>query len=190
MSDRRVKRILLIIAIVLVFLLFVFAAAALSYTYKEMRHEGLTYSQWYESSIFVFYSCLVFTVSFSILLVYLLICLLRFGRKTGFVLNSRTKKAALAVAVILSVCLVIITRMRLRAINLAAADGAEALEPYIRSYGNSMVLSAVCVTTTMILAVSIVRNRLKGNRKHEVPSSATKHEVPYSDQIETHRISG
>ncbi len=171
MGDRRVKRILLIIATVLVFLLFAFAAAALSYTVKEMRHEGLTYSQWYESSIFAFYSCLVFTVAFSILLVYLLICLLRFGRKTGAVQNSRSKTAVLAAAVILSVCLVIITRMRLRSINQAAADGAEALEPYIHAYGISMVLASACITTTAILAVSMLINRLKGNRKHEVPSS-------------------
>ncbi len=60
-KQKRIKTAALVLAILFT-LLSLLSFGALWYSYRDMLHESLSYSQWYEGSIAGFYSCQFMTV--------------------------------------------------------------------------------------------------------------------------------
>ncbi len=116
--------------------------SALLFSIREMNHEGLTYSQWYEGSIYGFYSCLLVTIVTTSLFLASWISLFRGGKAKNVSKAAAWTQALKTVSIafaILTAAFVILAAVRYNAIETAAKENVECLEPYIRSYGNSLV---------------------------------------------------
>ena len=59
MEKKKTKKAVLICLAILLTALTAFSGLGLASAVKEMRHEGLTYSQWYEGSVNGYYACLL-----------------------------------------------------------------------------------------------------------------------------------
>ncbi len=121
-------------------LLALLSLGALWYSYREMRHEGLTYSQWYEGSIAGFYSCQLITV--------LIISLAAaawavFFRKPEQRQLSPGKRRFLKIAffalIPIACALVILTVISGKEMKAAQEAYAEGLPAYIKTFGKYRV---------------------------------------------------
>lgn len=128
---------------------------ALSQSAREMRHEGLTYSQWYEDSIYGFYTCMMVVVACTGLCAALWIVWARAGR--AWLANARPgpMKVGPAICVALTILLTAWAIVRRGMIHQAASEGAEALEPYIRAYGNTRVLALIALEASVALGLGL-----------------------------------
>ncbi len=138
----KMNRIWRIIIIIMTAILEVCSVSALAFAIREMNHEGLTYSQWYEGSIYGFYSSLLVTIVTTSLFLASWIPLLRgrrardAGKAAAWTRALKTLSIAFA---ILTVAFAVLASVRYSAIGTAERENVECLEPYIRSYGNSLV---------------------------------------------------
>lgn len=132
---------------------------ATEYAYREMRHEGLTYSQWYEGAIDGFYGMLMLAIPAVSLCAVVWYFLLR-KRRTQPVQRSRMKKnvsRALACAFAVLTAVLFAAALKDKAgIARAAAENAECLAPYIESYGQSRV-AALLSLEALLLSLTGVR---------------------------------
>ncbi len=127
-----------IAAAVIMTMLEALSVAALCYAVRDMRHEGLTYSQWYEASIYGFYGCLLITAAVTGLMIASWVFLLR-KEKGNRANRKRVYGILTTVFFFLAAAFLILAAVRHGEIGRAAADNVECLEPYIRAYGNSLV---------------------------------------------------
>ena len=129
-----------VIAVIVTTMLAAASFGALVYAVREMKHEGLTYSQWYEGSIRGFYSCLLITLVFLGLFLFALAALLRKKNGGG---RERLMRVLVVFFTVLTLAFAVLSAVRHGNAVRAAGEGAECLEPYIRDTGNSLVCALV-----------------------------------------------
>ena len=139
MKNAKAKRGMLLFLSVLFTLLTVVSIFALRYAAEEMRHEALTYSQWYEGTIYGYYGCLM------------IVCALAgiaLGCWAGWLLTARPvpapgKRGRAALGVLFAVFLLLALFFVFRSIasygeiGRAAEANVECLAPYIEAYGRN-----------------------------------------------------
>lgn len=140
-ETNRGKRIAAVLAACAATVLEVAVICVLTASWREMHHEGLTYSQWYEDSIYGFYSML--RIALVITGIWAAACLHMLsvfrGRSWAFPERGRRICAVLcAVFAVLSAAMLVLALIRQGAVRQAVAERAEMLEGYIRAYGGSL----------------------------------------------------
>ncbi len=138
-KQKRIKTAALILAILFT-ILALLSFGALWYSYRDMQHEGLTYSQWYEGSVAGFYSCQLITV----LVVSLAAAAwIFFFRKPEQRQLSPGKRRFLRIAffalIPVACALVILTIVSGKDMKAAQEAYAEGLPAYIKTYGKYRV---------------------------------------------------
>ena len=138
-KQKRIKTAALILAILFT-ILALLSFGALWYSYRDMQHEGLTYSQWYEGSVAAFYSCQLMTVLIVSLAAAAWIV---FFRKPEQRQLSPGKRRFLRIAffalIPIACALVILTIVSGNEMKAAQEAYAEGLPAYIKAYGKYRV---------------------------------------------------
>ncbi len=140
------KRICLFSGVITMTLLEIGSICALVYSAREMNHEALTYSQWYEGCIYGFYRCLLAFIAATGLFLtvwIILICRLKKSSLKKKTSRKRFSSVLFAVFTVLTVVFVLLTIVRHRELESATQENVECLAPYIKAYGNSQVFSLV-----------------------------------------------
>ena len=138
-KQKRIKTTALVLAVLFTLLAFL-SFGALWYSYREMQHEGLTYSQWYEGSISGFYSCQLITV---LILSLAAAAWIVFFRKPERRQLSPGKRRFLKIAffalIPVACALVVLTLVSRNEMKAAQAAYAEGLPAYVKAYGKYRV---------------------------------------------------
>lgn len=138
-KQKRIKTAALILAILFT-LLSLLSFGALWYTYRDMLHESLSYSQWYEGSISGFYSCQFMTI---LIVSLAAVAWTVFFRKPGRRQLSPGKKRFLRIAffalIPITCALVILTLISGNDLKAAQEACAESLPGSIKAYGQYRV---------------------------------------------------
>ena len=140
------KRKMVVIITIITTVLEMCALSALLFSIREMNHEGLTYSQWYEGSIYGFYSCLLVMIVTTSLFLASWIPLFRGGKARNASKAAAWTQALKTVSVafaILTVAFAILAAVRYSAIGVAERENAECLEPYPGIWKQPGVCTAV-----------------------------------------------
>lgn len=138
-KQKRIKTAALILAVLLT-LLTAGSVFALRYTYGEMRHEGLTYSQWYEGSVAGFYSCQFFAVLTAGLTAAAWYLFFRKPERRELSPGrKRLLKILLCILIPAALGLVILALVSRGEMKAAQAAYAEGLAAYISAYGKYRV---------------------------------------------------
>ncbi len=138
-KQKWIKTATLILA-VLFTLLTLLSFGALWYSYRDMRHEGLTYSQWYEGSIMGFYSCQLITVLIASLAAAAWAVFFRKPEQQRLSPGKRRFLKITFFALIPVACaLVILTIVSGKEMKAAQDAYAEGLPAYIKAYGQYRV---------------------------------------------------
>ena len=135
-------------------LLTLISFGALWYSYQEMLHEGLTYSQWYEGSIAGFYSCQFITVLIVSLAAAAWIIFLRKPNRHLSPGMRRFLKIAFLGLILIACALFILTFISGREMKAAQEAYADGLPAYIKAYGKYRVaalLSCEALATSAFL---------------------------------------
>lgn len=137
-KQKWIKTATLILAIFFT-LLTLLSFGALCYSYQEMRHEGLTYSQWYEGSIEGFYSCQLFTVLIVSLTAVTWIVFFRKPEQRLSPEKRRLLKTTFFSLIPVAFALVVLTLISRKEMKAAQNAYAEGLPTYIKAYGQYRV---------------------------------------------------
>lgn len=145
----------LLIAAIAATALTALAALGLAVSAREMIHEGLTYSQWYEGAIAGFYNVLQALIGCSGAAI-ILWMLWRYSKRPR--VDTREialVKAGICGALALIACgLVLWAVVSRRALNEAAASGVESLAPYIKTFGLSRSAAQAALEATLIAGIA------------------------------------
>ena len=165
-KQKIIKTTALILAILFT-LLTLLSFGALWYSYQDMQHEGLTYSQWYEGSIAGFYSSQFMTV---LILSLAVTAWIVFFRKPGTRQLSPGKKRFLKIALFalipITCALVILTFISGRDMKAAQEALAEDLPAYIRAYGQYRVAALLsCEALAAVCFLLSERQQSSGRQK-------------------------
>lgn len=155
-KQKRIKTAALILAILFT-LLTLLSFGALWYSYRDMRHEGLTYSQWYEGSIAGFYSCQLITVLIVSLTAAAWIVFFRKSEQRQLSPGKRRfLKIAFFALIPIACALVILTFVSKNEMKAAQAAYAEDLPAYIKTYGKYRV--AALLSCEALAAAGFMQN--------------------------------
>ncbi|MBR5109411.1 MAG: hypothetical protein IK099_04380 [Clostridia bacterium] len=163
------KRIWVAVAAVFTAILETALIGGLVYNIREMNHEALTYSQWYEGSIYGVYSSLLVVIAVTGLLLAAWVALFRSfrkksGRKTR--VGKRLPGILFAVFTLLTAAFILLSAVRHGEIGRAEEEKVECLAPYIKAFGNCLVFSLLSFEAAAASLIALLkRNKAaeKGN---------------------------
>ena len=150
----------LLIAIAAALVLTALSVLCLFDAAREMIHEGLTYSQWYESAIAGFFivlqtliGCSGAVIVFSILWFY--------SKRPGFDTRrvSPLKAGTCGVFALISCGLTLWAVASYRTLTEVTASGVESLAPYIRSFGISRSAVQTALEATLIFGIAWLKRK-------------------------------
>ena len=134
------KKKLLIPAAIAVLFLEILAIAGLTSAVHTMHHEGLTYSQWYDASIYGLYSAILITIVCTTLLLLVWIPLF-FRPSLQITRTPRFRKICRILCIIFAVVTVLLTILavsRHQAVRSAELENVDVLAPFIHAYGKAL----------------------------------------------------
>lgn len=153
-------RIWLIAAVVLTTVLETASIGGLVYATREMNHEALTYSQWYEGSIYGFYNVILAVIAMTGLFLAAWFTLLRSFRKESGK-KARVGKRSLgilsAVFTLLTAVFILLAAVRHGEISKEAGENVECLAPYIKAFGNCLVFSLVSFEAAVASLLALLK---------------------------------
>ncbi len=155
-KQKIIKTTALILAILLT-LLTLLSFSALWYSYQEMRHEGLTYSQWYEGSIAGFYSCQFITVLIVSLAAAAWIVFFRKPNRQLSPGTQRFLKIAFFGLIPVACALLVLTYVSRGELKAAQEACVEGLPLYIKTFGKYRV--AALLACEALAAVGIAQKK-------------------------------
>ena len=161
MAQNKRKRRALIALTVLVTLLWALAILGAVYAGREMRHEGLTYSQWYEDSVDAWYRALVLCVLTFGAVLCCLAALLGAGRRLPRC-GPRGRKllwGALALGLAGFCFFALRAGQGHRLVMENRALQTESLEPFLRFRGRNALGALVCLETAAALLWALKKRR-------------------------------
>ena len=142
-------------------LLLIVAAVILSQALREMHHEGLTYSQWYEGSIYGYYYALLLMIAAAG--IWLAACLHALGVSAIRKVRGEPWRKVLGAMGIFFSCLalgmIVLAVIRHGNIQRAVAENAEGVAGNIRMYGKSLVAALVSVEAAIACLTGWLKNR-------------------------------
>lgn len=160
MKNVKAKRAVFLSLSILFTLLAILAAFGLSYAAREMAHEGLTYSQWYEGTISTYYGWL------RILTAVIGLCLCCW---CGFVFSVRPfprlkKGARITLKIIFILCLLLTCLFVFRSFSshayLQAMEAqAESLAPYIETYGQNRLWALIALEAAVFSILPVAKGK-------------------------------
>ena len=166
---------MLIVFSVLATVLEAFSLFAVLLSAREMKHEGLTYSQWYEGSIYSFYFWLIVAVICSGLFLAAWYMLLFRKRKQDAANPDGKSKYARKLLLITFAALTLIFACESVAFrietNRAYAANVECLAPYIMRFGKCLTAAVVSLELFAATLIGFARQKEKKRENGAVISS-------------------
>ena len=161
MKNGKTKRVIFLVLFVLFTLLTGLSILALHYAAKEMNHEGLTYSQWYEGTIYGYYGWL---------LVFIALAGIALGCWIGWFFAARPlpalgKRSRTMLWILCAVFLLLTLFFVFRSfashgeIQRAAEVNVDSLAPYIESYGRNRLWALLSQEAAVLSILPAVKGK-------------------------------
>ena len=161
MKNAKTKRGIFLVLSVLFTLLTCLSVFALHYAAEEMNHEGLTYSQWYEGTIYVYYGWLLIVAA---------LAGIALGCWAGWVLTTRPlpapgKRGKTALGILCAVFLMLTVFFVFRSfashgeIGRAAETNVECLAPYIEAYGQNRLWALLSLEAAVFSFLPVIKGK-------------------------------
>lgn len=150
----------LLIALIVALMLTTLTALGLLASAREMIHEGLTYSQWYEGAIAGFFGALQVLIGCSGAVILILMLWIYSKRPRDDTDRALPLKTVICGTLALITCgLVLWTVVSHRTLNEAAASGVESLAPYIKTFGLSRSAAQAALEATVIAGIARLKRK-------------------------------
>ena len=146
-------------------LVFALSIGVLDYSLKEMRHERLTYSQWYEGSVnSVYSSVMLVIVAFSLCAAAWFF--LFHKKKQGKDKSARRRVSLIFLLVfgLMSALFVVVAVGKYRELEMARERVEEVLLYYIHQFGKYRLLSLLSIEGAVVSLVSFLTERKQNLR--------------------------
>ena len=160
--TEKTKRLIFFILAIPTTAFMLLSVSALTYAVRDMRHEGLTYSQWYEGSIRAYYLWLsVFLMNMGLCIAAWITALRRL-RPHESKRDWMARRRAFHVMALLSAALggvFAYSAFRRNVDMLNAAGQVEALAPYIHAYESRRVCTLLSLEGFFFSLFGLVRSR-------------------------------
>ena len=161
MKNAKTKRGIFLVLSVLFTLLTGLSVFALHYAAKEMHHEGLTYSQWYEGTIYGYYGWL---------LIFIALAGIALGCWAGWVLTTRPlpapgKRGRTALKILCAIFLLFTVFFVFRSfashgeIRRATETNVECLAPYIEAYGQNRLWALLSLEAAVFSLLGVIKGK-------------------------------
>ena len=142
-------------------LLLIVAAVILSQAWREMHHEGLTYSQWYEGTIYVYYRWLLIVAA---------LAGIALGCWIGWVFTARplpapgirgktALKILCAIFLLFTVFFVFRSFVSHGEIRRATETNVECLAPYIEAYGQNRLWALLSLEAAVFSFLPVIKGK-------------------------------
>ena len=161
MKNAKTKRTILLLLSVFFTLLVFFAALGLGYAAKEMHHEALTYSQWYEGTIYGYYGWLLIFIALAGIA---LGCWIGwfFAARPLPALGKRGRTVLKVLCAIFQLCMLFFVFRSFAShgkIQRAAEVNADSLAPYIESYGQNRLWALLSLEAAVFSLLPAVKGK-------------------------------
>ena len=161
MNNAKTKRGIFIFLSILFTLLTGLSIFALHYAAKEMRHEALTYSQWYEGTIYGYYGWLLIVAA---------LAGIALGCWAGWLLTARPlpapgKRGRTVLGILCAVFLLLTVFFVFRSfvshgeIRRATETNVECLAPYIEAYGQNRLWALLSLEAAVFSFLPVIKGK-------------------------------
>ena len=161
MKNAKTRRTIFLLLSVFFTLLVFLSALGLGYAAKEMNHEALTYSQWYEGTIYGYYGWLLIVAA---------LAGIALGCWIGWLFTARPlpapgKRARTVLGILCAVYLLLTVFFVFRSfashgeIRQAAEANVECLAPYIEAYGQNRLWALLSLEAAVFSLLPAVKGK-------------------------------
>ena len=161
MTNAKTKQTIFLLLSVFFTLLVFLSALGLGYAAKEMNHEGLTYSQWYESTIYGYYGWL---------LIFIALAGIALGCWIGWFFAARPlpalgKRGRMVLGILCAVFLlctlffVFLSFASHGEIQRVAEVNVDSLAPYIEAYGQNRLWALLSLEAAVFSILPAVQGK-------------------------------
>ena len=161
MTNAKTKQTIFLLLSIFFTLLVFLSALGLGYAAKEMNHERLTYSQWYEGTIYVYYGWLLIVAA---------LAGIALGCWAGWVLTTRPlpapgKRGRTVLGILCAVFLLCTLFFVFRSfashgeIQRVAEVNVDSLAPYIEAYGQNRLWALLSLEAAVFSILPAVQGK-------------------------------